>query len=98
ATLRVIGFSRKEVSLILLGELFLITAVAIPLGMLLGQLMVTAIIKATESEAFRFPVVVSMRTLLLAAGTIAAAAWLSAMVVRRRLNRLDLIESLKLRE
>ncbi len=98
ATLRVIGFSRKEVSFILLGELFLITLVAIPLGMLLGRLMVTAIIKATESEAFRFPVVVSIRTLVLAAGTIAAAAWLSATVVRRRLNRLDLVESLKLRE
>lgn len=98
ATLRVIGFSRREVSFILLGELFLIAVIAIPLGMLLGQLMVTAIMEATESEAFRFPVVVSMRTLVLAAGTIAAAAWLSAMVVRRRLNRLDLVESLKLRE
>ncbi len=98
ATLRVIGFSRKDVSFILLGELFLITLVSIPLGMLLGRLMVTAIVEGTASEAFRFPAVVSLRTLVLAAGTIAAAAWLSAMIVQRRLNRLDLVESLKLRE
>ncbi len=98
ATLRVIGFSRKEVSFILLGELALITLASIPIGMLFGRLSVSAIMKATESEAFRFPVVVSIRTLVLAAGTIAAAAWLSAMVVRRKLNRLDLVESLKLRE
>ena len=98
ATLRVIGFTRKEVSFILLGELTVMTAIAIPLGMWLGHLMVIAIIEATSSEAFRFPAAVSMRTLVLAAGTIAVAAWISAMVVQRRLNRLDLVESLKLRE
>ncbi|RPI17971.1 MAG: ABC transporter permease, partial [Acidobacteria bacterium] len=97
-TLRVIGFSRNEVSFILLGELAVITAVAIPIGMLLGRLMVAALVEAAGSEAFRFPALVSTNTLLLAAGTIAGAAWLSAMGVRRKLHRLNLVESLKLRE
>lgn len=98
ATLRVIGFSRREVSFILLGELFAITIVSIPVGLFLGYLMVLGMAEAMGSEAFRFPATISARTQILAAGTILAAAWLSAAAVRRSLNRLDLVESLKLRE
>jgi putative ABC transport system permease protein len=98
ATLRVIGFTRGEVSYILLGELALVTMAAVPLGLALGYGLVAAIIPQMDSEMFRIPVVVSPDTYALAATTIVVATIVSAMVVRRRLDRLDLVEVLKTRE
>ena len=98
ATLRVIGFTRGEVSYILLGELALVTMAAVPLGLALGYGLVAAIIPQMDSEMFRIPVVVSPDTYALAAMTIVVATIVSAMVVRRRLDRLDLVEVLKTRE
>src|SRR6185436_1124299 len=62
ASLRVLGFSRAEVSALLLGELGLVIAVALPLGMLLGWALVHAIAEALKSDQFFFPVVIRSRT------------------------------------
>jgi putative ABC transport system permease protein len=86
------------VSYVLLGELALVTMVAVPLGLLIGYGFAAAIIPLTESEMFRIPLVVSADTYALAAMTIVMATIMSAMVVRRRLDRLDLVEVLKTRE
>ena len=83
---------------ILLGELGMLTALAVPVGMLLGYGMVAGMVVALSTEMWRFPLVILPRTYGLAGITIVAAAALSAWVVRRRLNRLDLIEALKIRE
>ncbi len=98
ATLRVIGFTRGEVSYILLGELGLVTLVAVPLGLALGYAMAAGIVRASDSEMFRIPLVVGPNTYLLSAATIVVATVLSALVVRRRLDHLDLVEVLKTRE
>jgi len=98
ATLRVIGFTRGEVSYVLLGELALVTIAAVPLGLLIGYGFAAAIIPLTDSEMFRIPLVVSSETYAMAAMTIVMATIISAMVVRRRLDRLDLVEVLKTRE
>jgi putative ABC transport system permease protein len=98
ATLRVIGFRRREISAILLGELAVLTAVAVPVGLVLGYLMAAGAIRAYETELFRIPLVVAPRTYALAAVTTLAAAVLSGLAVRRRLDRLDLIAVLKTRE
>lgn len=98
ATLRVIGLTRAEISFILLGELAVLTAVALPLGLVLGYLQVVAASTFLDTELYRIPVVISSATYAYAAGVVIIAAFLSGLIVRRRLDHLDLVEVLKTRE
>jgi putative ABC transport system permease protein len=99
ATLRVIGFTRLEVSLILLGELALLTAVAIPAGLVLGYGMAFFVITtAYDTELFRLPLVVGRQTYGFAAAVTLAAALVTGLIVRRLIDRLDLVAVLKTKE
>ena len=98
ATLRVIGFTRAEISFILLGELATVTLLAIPLGFLIGYGLSAITVTAFSSELYRFPLVIAPRTLLFSASTVIVAATISGLAVRRRLDKLDLIAVLKTRE
>ena len=98
ASLRVLGFTRAEVSVLLLGELALAIAVAIPLGMVLGWALTHALVELMRSDQFFFPVVIRPRTYALAALCVVAARAASAMVVRQRIDRLDMVAALKTRE
>jgi len=98
ATLRVLGFRRAEISFILLGELALLTILAIPLGMVLGYLLAAWTVTLYDTEVYRLPLIVAPRTYALAAVTVLAAAVFSGWAVRRRLAHLDLIAVLKTRE
>lgn len=97
ATLRVIGFTRREVSVLLLGELTVLTIVAIPIGWLLGTGFCWAMVVAFESENFRIPLVIERATLVRAGLVAGIAAVVSGFLIRRRLDRLDLVEVLKSR-
>lgn len=97
ATLRVIGFTRGEVSAILLGELAVLTLVAIPLGLVLGYTLSSMLIASVDSELFRIPVVVNQSTYGFAALIVIVAALISGLIVRRRIDHLDLVEVLKTR-
>ncbi|MFB3855144.1 MAG: ABC transporter permease [Vicinamibacterales bacterium] len=98
ATLRVIGFTRGEISYILLGELAIVTLAAIPLGLAAGYFFAHLMATAFSTDLFRLPLVVSGATYTFAAVTIAIATVISALVVRRKLDRLDLVAVLKTRE
>jgi putative ABC transport system permease protein len=98
ASLRVLGFTRAEVSALLLGELGLTIALALPLGMALGWGLTHLINELLKSDQFFFPVVIRARTYALAALCVVAAGVASALVVRRRIDRLDLVAVLKTRE
>ncbi|HSM22397.1 MAG TPA: ABC transporter permease, partial [Rubrivivax sp.] len=98
ASLRVLGFTRAEVSALLLGELAITLAVALPLGMGLGWGLVHLIVGLLKSDQFFFPVVIQPRTYAWAAICIMAAGVASALVVRRRVDRLDMVAALKTRE
>jgi putative ABC transport system permease protein len=98
ATLRVIGFTRAEVSQVLLGELVVVTGLAVPIGLLTGYGMAAALVLALDTEMYRLPLVIGGGTYVFAGSTIIVATVLSALVVRRRLDRLDLVEVLKTRE
>jgi putative ABC transport system permease protein len=98
ASLRVLGFTRGEISTILLGELGVILMAAIPAGLVLGYGLAGLLVLAFDTELFRIPLVVSTRTFGFAAATTLAAAIVSGLVVRRRLDRLDLVAVLKTRE
>jgi putative ABC transport system permease protein len=98
ASLRVLGFTEREVAVMLLGEQALLVLLAVPLGWLLGYGLSWLITWAIDTELMRLPLVISMRTLARAAAIVAVAALLSGLLVARRLKRLDLIEVLKTRE
>jgi putative ABC transport system permease protein len=98
ASLRILGFSRRDVAAMLLGEQAVLTALAIPLGFLVGWSLCALIVVRFESELFRIPLVVSRYTYAFAFVVVVTAAVLSALAVRRRLDRLDLVAVLKTRE
>jgi putative ABC transport system permease protein len=98
ASLRVLGFTRAEVSVLLLGELALGIAIALPLGMALGWLLTNTVVELMRHDQFLFPVVIRPRTYALSALCVVAAGVASAMVVRRRIDRLDMVAALKTRE
>jgi putative ABC transport system permease protein len=98
ASLRVLGFTRGEVSAMLLGEQALGIALALPLGMLVGWALVHGLAGALASDQFFFPVVIRARTYAWAALIVLAASVASALVVRRRIDRLDMVAALKTRE
>lgn len=97
ASLRVLGFTRAEISLILMGELTVLTVIALPVGALFGYLLSAAIATTVQSEVYRFPLYVSRAAIASAFLGIIAAAMVSALLVRRRLDALDLVAVLKVR-
>jgi putative ABC transport system permease protein len=98
ASLRVLGFTEREVTVMLLGEQALLAALAIPLGCALGWGLSWLITHAIDTELMRLPLAISGRTYVKATIIVVAAAFLSGLLVIRRLRRLDLIEVLKTRE
>ena len=98
ASLRVLGFTRAEISLILLGELTMLTLAALPAGAVLGYGLGLLIMQGFNNEIYRLSFGVSAATLAWTFLVVIAASLLSALVVRRRLDRLDLVGVLKTRE
>ncbi|MBU1966381.1 MAG: FtsX-like permease family protein, partial [Proteobacteria bacterium] len=98
SSLRVLGYTRGEISYILLGELGLITLIAIPLGFVIGYWLCAYIAQALASDLFRVPLVIEAKTYALAAAVVLASASISGLIVRHKLDHLDLVEVLKTRE
>ena len=98
ASLRVMGFTRAEVSAFLLGELGAQILMALPLGMLMGYGLANAIVELIKNDEFYFPVVIAPSTYAYAAWCVLIAGAVSALIVRRRVDQLDLIGVLKTRE
>jgi putative ABC transport system permease protein len=98
ASLRVLGFRRGEISAILLGEMAVQVLAALLPGMLLGGLIAQLMMAGADPEMYRFPVVISARTYSFAALVTVVASLASALVVRNKLDQLDLIGVLKSRE
>ena len=92
------GLTRGEISFILLGELAAVTLVAVPVGLAIGYGLAALTVTAYDTEVYRFPLVVSARTYGVSALTVLLAAVLSGLVVRRKLDHLDLVEVLKTKE
>jgi putative ABC transport system permease protein len=98
ASLRVLGFTRAEVSYILLGELALLTLAAIPIGFAIGRGLCTYIVSNLQSDLYRVPLVLEPGTYAFAAVVVLISATLSGLIVRRGLDHLDLVAVLKTRE
>lgn len=98
ASLRVMGFHRREVAWLLLGEQGVVTLFAIPIGWLIGYLLSYSITTGMQTDIYRIPFITEPRTYFTSALLVLIAAIASGWLVRRRLDRLDLIEVLKTRE
>lgn len=98
ASLRVLGFTRAEVSRVLLTELVLLTLIALPLGWAIGYGFGWLLIQSFSSDLYRVPFTIERATYAKASLVVLAAAAASALIVRRRIDRLDLIAVLKTRD
>ncbi|TAK04549.1 MAG: FtsX-like permease family protein [Candidatus Manganitrophaceae bacterium] len=98
ASLRVLGFTRGEVSALLLGELAAELILAIPFGLWLGYLLALGLVRSAHSENFIIPMVITPRTYAYAVLAILIAGVVSALIVRNRIDHLDLVGVLKTRE
>lgn len=98
ASLRVLGFTNREIARLLLGEQAILVAAAALPGLALGYGLCAALVPAFDRDVLRLPLVISPLTYVLAIATLLAAALLSALLVARRLRGLDLIAVLKTRE
>ena len=98
ASLRVLGFTRGEITYILLGELGVVTLAAIPLGFVIGYGFCWLIAENLTSELYRVPLVLEASSFGFSATVVLVAAVLSGIIMRRRLYHLDLVAVLKTRE
>ncbi len=99
ASLRVLGFTRTEVARMLFGELAVLAIAGLPMGVVVGIGFAWATVQAFgDTELFRLPLVIGVRTLTAGVLLPVAAGLLATIPLRRRLDRLDLIGVLKTRE
>ncbi|KAB2851107.1 MAG: ABC transporter permease [Hyphomicrobiaceae bacterium] len=98
ASLRVLGFTRGEVSWVLLTELTILTVACLPLGWVIGYGFGWLLIQSFSSDLYRAPFVIAPATYAKAALVVLTASAVSGFIVRRRVDRLDLIGVLKTRE
>ena len=95
ATLRVIGFSEREVGAVLITELTILALIALPLGLLLGTGFAKGIVSAVNTETVRLPVVFTLHNYAFATMVVTVASTISALLVLRRLKQLNLVSALK---
>ncbi|MFQ5642754.1 MAG: ABC transporter permease [Thiogranum sp.] len=98
ASLRVLGYSRGEIAYILLGELVLLTLIAIPVGFLVGRGLCAYLVARLQSDLYRVPLVLEPGTYTFAALVVLLSAAISGVMIWRRLGKLDLLAVLKTRE
>jgi putative ABC transport system permease protein len=98
ATLRVLGFTRAEVARMLLGQLAVQVALALPIAMLVGHALISFLMSQADPEQFRFPTIVSPATYAFASLVVIGAALATGLVVRRKLDHIDIVSALKARD
>lgn len=98
ASLRVLGFTEGEVATMLLGEQLVLALVSLPAAFLIAWSLCWLVAVRFEAELFRIPVVIEDTSYLFGVAAIAVAGVLSALAIRGRIGRLDLVEVLKTRE
>lgn len=95
ASLRVLGFSQAEVARILIGEILLLTLVAIPLGFVFGYGFTALIALGLQTDIYRVPLILSPATFATAALVVVVATVLSTFIVIKKLRKLDILSALK---
>jgi putative ABC transport system permease protein len=98
ATLRVLGFSRREASYVLLAEIGALLLIALPLGAVMGRGLSQWLMSQFQTDMFTFPYVTAAIAYAKPALSVAVAVMAAALLVRRGVDRLDLVGVLKSRD
>ena len=98
ASLRILGFTRGEVGYVLVGETLLLALVAQPAGWILGWLLAKSMTESFTSDLYAIPLILKPETFSAASLVVLSSALVSVLVVRRRLNRMNLVSVMKTRE
>jgi len=98
ATLRVLGYYRSEVGIVLIGELAILVVLAVPFGCVLGNWLARLMMEMFSSDLFRLPFAPSLASYGFSTLVVLLAASLTALFVARRVMRLDMVRVLKARE
>jgi putative ABC transport system permease protein len=98
ATMRILGFTRGELAFVLLGEQAIQVVLGIGPGLYLGRQIGALSLSSIDREMLRIPVAVAPASYVGGACVVLLAALLSALVVRRQSDRLDLVAVLKARD
>jgi putative ABC transport system permease protein len=98
ASLRVIGFTKNETAFVLLAELAIITLISLPVGSILGYYLSFAISKGFSTDLYQIPTIFSPESFGFAAIAVLTAVAISGWLVKRDINTIDLVSSLKTRE
>ena len=98
ASLRILGFARGEVSYILVGEIMLLALIAQPFGWLIGAWIAQAMTNTFTSDLYAIPLVLKPATFARGSLLVLFTSFAAAMIVRARLDQLDLVAVMKTRE
>ncbi len=98
ATLRVLGFTRGEVSYVLVGELIALAVLAVPVGLVAGIVLAQALMASFETELYSFPFVYNLPGYAFAIGFTLMCVIVAAFIVRRSVDKLDMVGVLKARD
>ncbi|MFZ7089502.1 ABC transporter permease [Primorskyibacter sp. 2E233] len=98
ASLRILGFTKPEISAILLGETAALVLFAQPLGWAIGAGIAWLMVVGFDSDLYRMPLVLTLANFSKASLVSLAATAAAALIVRQRLDHLDLVAVLKTRE
>lgn len=98
AALRVLGFTQREIGMMLLGEQGLLTVASVPLGFMLGYGICAALTVAMQTDLYRMPLVLNPNTYAIAVLIVTLASAGTGFLIYRKLKHLDLVEVLKTRE
>jgi putative ABC transport system permease protein len=98
ASLRILGFSRAEVSSVLVGETMLLAILAQPLGWVMGAWIAIALSNSFSSDLYAIPLVLEPAIFARASLIVLVTSLASVLLVRRRIDRMDLVAVMKTRE
>lgn len=98
ASLRILGFTRAEVGFVLVGEIMLLALLAQPLGWWIGWGIAKMLTESYTSDLYSIPLVVTPSTFASASLIVLTSAFLSVLIVRRRLDGINLVSVMKTRE
>jgi len=98
ASMRVLGFTRREVAFILAGEIAILALAALPLSAVFGYLLAALMVDMFDTDLYRLPFIIHPTTYGTAALVVLAASAVSAAIVIRRVADFDLVAVLKTRE
>ncbi len=98
ASLKVIGYSNKELAGILGKENLLQSILGIALGLPLGKIMATGFISSIETDLYSFPVIIYPLTYVFSTLTAIVFIIIAHRLAIRGVNRINLVETLKNRD